>query len=154
MMRCGVRTTVKVRIKAEVLTTRKRTRLEQITGRDTRIIKHYLRVIYHNEEQLVIQKKKVNKSKLDQLTLTTNIRSKRPKRLTVRHDLKKIFPRCSQNEFQECREKAVAIYHSQQSKNSAPAKESAAKKSLALNYYIGKDLSLLVLHPIPLPDGG
>jgi IS605 OrfB family transposase len=128
MTRSGVRTTVKVRIKAEILTTRKRTRLEQITGRDTRIIKHYLKVIYHNKEQLVAKKKKVNNSKLDQLTLTTSKKTKQPTRPIVRHDFKKNFPRCSQNELQECRENAVAIYHSQQAKNTAPARNSTTKK--------------------------
>ncbi len=131
MTRSGVRTTVKVRIKAEVITTRKRKRLEQITGRDTRIIKQYLRVIYHNEEQLVNKKKgkkKVSKAKLDHHTLTTYKKNKLHNRLTVRHDLKKSFPRCSQNELQECRENAVAIYHSQQANNSAPAKNPPLKK--------------------------
>ncbi len=87
-----MRTTVKVRIKAEVITTRKRRRLEQITGRDKRIIKQYLKVIYHNEEQLVTKnkgKKKVSKAKLDHLTLTTYKKSKLPKRPIVRHDLKR-----------------------------------------------------------------
>jgi transposase len=131
MTRRGVRTTVKVRVKAEVLTTRKRRRLEQITGRDTRIIKQYLKVIYHNEEQIVNKNKgknKVGEAKLDHLTLTTNKKSKLPKRSTVRHDLKKSFHRCSQNELQECRENAVAIYHSQQANNSAPAKNPTLKK--------------------------
>ncbi len=127
MTRSGVRTTVKVRIKAEVITTRKRRRLEQITGRDTRIIKQYLKVIYHNEERL-LTKKKVNKAKLDHLTLTKYKKNKLHNRPTVRHDLKKNFPRCSQNELQECRENAVAIYHSQQANNSAPAKNPPLKK--------------------------
>ncbi len=131
MTRSGVRTTVKVRIKAEVITTRKRRRLEQITGRDTRIIKQYLKVTYHNEEQIVTKKKgkkKVSKAKLDHLTLITYKKSKLPKRPTVRHDLKKSFPRCSQNELQECRDNAVAIYHSQQANNSAPVKDPPLKK--------------------------
>ena len=130
-MRSGVRTTVKVRVKAEVITTRKRRRLEQITGRDTRVIKKYLKVIYHNEEKLATTKKgkkKVNKAKLDHLTLTTYKKNKLPNRPTVRHDLKKNFPRCSQNKLQECRENAVAIYHSQQANNSAPAKDPQLKK--------------------------
>ena len=130
-MRSKVRTTVKVRVKAEVITTRKRRRLEQITGRDTRIITKYLKLIYHNEEQLATTKKgkkKVSKAKLDHLTLTTYKKNKLPNRHEVRHDLKKTFPRCSQNELQECRENAVAVYHSQQAKNSAPAKNLTLKK--------------------------
>ncbi len=131
MTRSGVRTTVKVRVKTDVITTRKRKRLEQITGRDSRIIKQYLKAIYHNEEQLATTKKgkkKVNKAKLDHLTLTTYKKNKLPNRHTARHDLKKNFPRCSQNELQECRDNAVAIYHSQQAKNSAPAKDPQLKK--------------------------
>jgi hypothetical protein len=129
-MTSGVKTTVRVKIKAEGLTTRKRTRLKQITGRDTRIIKQYLKVIYHNEEKLVNKKreKKINKLKLNHLTLTTSKKNKQFNRLSVRHDLKKNFLRCSQNELQECRENAVAIYHSQRVKNTLPAKETHAKK--------------------------
>ncbi len=131
MTRSEVRTTVRVRVKAEVITTRKRRRLEQITGRDKRIIKQYLKVIYHNEEQIVTKKKgkkKVSKAKLDHLTLTTYKKNKRPRRLKVRHDFKKSFSRCSQNELQECRENAVTIYHSQQANDSAPAKDPVSRK--------------------------
>ncbi|MCE7742287.1 MAG: transposase [Candidatus Heimdallarchaeota archaeon] len=111
-----VRTTVKVKIKSVVITSRKRRRLQQITGRDTRIINHYVKTIYHNKDKLGSKhgKKKVNKAKLDHLTLTTSKKTLTPPRPTVRHDLKKRFPRCSQNELQECRENAVAIHHSQQ----------------------------------------
>ncbi len=128
MTRSGVRTTVRVKIKTKVITMRKRKKLEQITGRDTRIIKQFIKVIYHNEDHIV-SNKKVNKAKLDHLTLTTSKKNKQPKRLSVRHDLKKNFPRCSQNELQECRENAVAIYHSQQVKNTLPSKEAPTKKA-------------------------
>jgi len=131
MTRSGVRTTVKVRIKTEVITTRKQRRLEQITGRDTRTIHHFLKVIYHNENHLISVrngKKKVNKTKLDQLTLTTKKNTKHAPRTKVRHDLKKRFPHSSHDELQECRDNATAIYHSQQALNSFPAKKTSPKK--------------------------
>ena len=53
-----VRTTVKVWIKTEVLTSRKAQRLTQITGRDTRIIKEYLKILYHNEDIITASNKK------------------------------------------------------------------------------------------------
>ena len=126
-----MRTTVRVRIKTEVLTKRKKKRLEQIAGRDTRTIKQFLRVIYHNEAQLTYARKgktKVSKTSLDQLTLTTTKATKHPPRSNVRHDLKKRFPRSSHDELQECRDNAVAIYHSQQALNSRPNSDTLPKK--------------------------
>jgi len=131
MTRNGSRTTVKVRIKKEVLTARKQRRLEQITGRDTRTIHHFLKVIYHNEDHLTSGKhgkKKVNKVKLDQLTLTTTKNTAHTSRPKVRHDLKKRFPRSSHDELQECRDNATNIYHSQQALNSSPVKDALQKK--------------------------
>ncbi len=131
MTRSRVRTTVKARIKTEVLTARKQRRLEQITGRDTRTIHHFLKVIYHNEDHLISGKsgkKKVNKVKLDQLTLTTTKNTTHASRPKVRHDLKRRFPRSSHDELQECRDNATAIYHSQQALNSSPTKKTLPKK--------------------------
>ncbi len=130
MTRSEVRTTVRIRMKTEVLTAQKLKKLQQITGRDSRSIHHYLKVIYHNEEHLVRRKgdKKVNKAKLDQLTLTTTKKSAHPTRFKVRHDLKKQFPRSSHDELQECRDKAVAIYHNQQALNTSPASNVLSKK--------------------------
>jgi transposase len=126
-----VRTTVKIRIKTEVLTARKQRKLDQITGRDTRTIKYLLKVIYHNEELLTVERKgknRVNKSTLDQLTLTTSKNTSSPPRLSVRHDVKAKFPRSSHDELQECRDNAVATYHSQQAVGTAPTNYPSLKK--------------------------
>ncbi len=113
---------VPLRIKTELMSVRECERLRRITERDTRIIRDYLRIIYHNEEKQVLidgqlQKliKKdltVNKSVLDKLTLTTVRKGKNKLRTSVPHDLKKRFPRSSVNEFQECRDKAIWAYES------------------------------------------
>ena len=74
---------IKVRIKTEKLTKRKKQRLEQITGRDTRIIKEYLKILKKYEKQLTVKrgkKRTVNKSKLDQWTLTTTKNTRAGKR--------------------------------------------------------------------------
>ncbi|MHA1115487.1 MAG: zinc ribbon domain-containing protein [Candidatus Heimdallarchaeaceae archaeon] len=106
--------TLKVRIKNEVLTTRKKERLRRITGRDTRIIEKYVRIIHQNRKKICIRTKKgkirVHRGKLDELTLTTSRVKEEERRKTVPHDLKKMFPYCSHNEFQECRDIAVQLY--------------------------------------------
>jgi len=106
--------TLKVRVKNEVLTTRKKERLRRITGRDTRIIEKYVRIIHHNRKKICIITKKgkvrVHKGKLDELTLTTSRLKEEDKRTTVPHDMKKMFPYCSHDEFQECRDIAVQLY--------------------------------------------
>jgi len=50
--------TLKVRVKNKVLTTRKKERLRRITGRDTRIIEKYVRIIHHNRRKICIKTKK------------------------------------------------------------------------------------------------
>ncbi|MBA7579101.1 hypothetical protein ES708_20968 [subsurface metagenome] len=111
-------------MKREVLTKRKKRRIEQITGRDTRTIKHYLKVIKHNRDNIVTKTRngetRVNKSKLDKLTLTTT--KGKDRRTTVTHDMKKKFSRSSHDELQECRDKAVAIFNSQNQVNSRQGK--------------------------------
>ncbi|UJG43575.1 MAG: transposase [Candidatus Heimdallarchaeum endolithica] len=106
--------TLKMRIKNEVLTTRKKERLRRITGRDTKIIEKYVRIIHHNRRKICRRTKKgkirVHRGKLDKLTLTTSKVKEEEKRTTVPHDLKKMFPYCSHNEFQECRDIAVQLY--------------------------------------------
>jgi len=106
--------TLKVRIKNEVLTTRKKKRLRRIAGRDTRIIEKYVRIIHHNRRKICIKTKKgkirVHRGKLDELTLTTSKVKEEERREAVPHDLKKMFPYCSHNEFQECRDIAVQLY--------------------------------------------
>ncbi|MHA1400416.1 MAG: hypothetical protein ACTSQE_08710, partial [Candidatus Heimdallarchaeaceae archaeon] len=107
--------TLKVRVKTEVLTTRKKERLRRITGRDTRIIEKYVRIIHHNRKELCLYSKKgkirVHRGKLDELTLTTSrLKDPKKRRLSVPHDLKKKFPYCSHDELQECRDIAVQLY--------------------------------------------
>ncbi|MHA1205269.1 MAG: hypothetical protein ACTSSL_10085, partial [Candidatus Heimdallarchaeaceae archaeon] len=109
--------TLKVKIKNEVLTTRKKERLRRITGRDTRIIEKYVRIIHHNRRKICRRTKKgkgeirVHKGKLDELTLTTSrLKKVEERRETVPHDFKKMFPYCSHDEFQECRDIAVQLY--------------------------------------------
>ena len=104
--------TIKVRIKKEQMTARKCDRLRLITNRDTRISNHYLRIIKHNEEKLFLNKGTVNKTMLDKLTLTTSTKTDNKLRTSVPHDLKKRYPRCSHDEFQECSEKAIQAYNS------------------------------------------
>ena len=43
---------IPLRINTELMTAKKCDRLRLITGRDNRIIKDYLRIIYHNEDRL------------------------------------------------------------------------------------------------------
>ena len=105
-----VKSTVRLRIKTENLTSFKKQRLKQITGRDTRTIKKLIRIIYHNEERITSLTGKVNKKELDKLTLTTS-KGQAP-RTKVRHDLKTKFPRSSHDELQECRDTAVTMFHS------------------------------------------
>ncbi|UJG39849.1 MAG: transposase [Candidatus Heimdallarchaeum aukensis] len=106
--------TLKVRVKNKVLTTRKKERLRRITGRDTRIIEKYVRIIHHNRRKVCRRTKKgeirVHKGKLDELTLTTSKVKEEERRETVPHDFKKMFPYCSHDEFQECRDIAVQLY--------------------------------------------
>lgn len=116
----GVHKTIKIRIRTEVLTKKKKKRLKQITARDTRIIKEYLRIIKHRQDTLLIQRKgtwKVKKGDLDLVTLTTKKRKKVP------HDFKKRFTRCSQNEFQECRDTACWIIESWKALEETEGKE-------------------------------
>ena len=97
---------VKVPILWESMSDRDRTRLNRITGRDTRVIRAFLGVIARHEKELLVgkRKKKINGGKLEKLTLTAE-RSKdiSKNRLSVPHDFKKRFPNISLNELQECR---------------------------------------------------
>ncbi|MHA1220055.1 MAG: zinc ribbon domain-containing protein [Candidatus Heimdallarchaeaceae archaeon] len=102
--------TVRLRIKTEMLTAQKLDRLRLITERDTRICNDYLRIIKHNEEELLQDNGKINKKLLDELTLTTSRRRNGKIRSEVPHDLKKRYPRCSHDEFQECSLTAIWTY--------------------------------------------
>ncbi len=108
----GLIVSVKIPIRWGMMTKRQRTRLNQITGRDSRIIKAYLGVIERNETDLLTSGKlnRVNVSKLDKLTLTASRGV--AERHYVLHDFKKRFTNISVNEFQECRDTAVAMWQS------------------------------------------
>ncbi|MHA2021099.1 MAG: RNA-guided endonuclease InsQ/TnpB family protein [Candidatus Thorarchaeota archaeon] len=108
----GTIISVKVPIRWGVMTDRQRTRLNRITGRDTRVIKAYLGVIERHENELLTGRKRtrINASLLDELTLTAS-RGK-AHRSYVPHDFKLRFPNISVNEFQECRDTATAMWQS------------------------------------------
>jgi len=115
--------TVSLRIKTELMSVRECERLKRITARDTRIIRDYLRIINHNEEKILKKDGKVNISLLDKLTLTTSKKNENEIRSSVPHDLKKRYPRCSHDEFQECSSKAISTYESWKAKQDVSKKE-------------------------------
>ena len=108
----GTIISVKVPIKWNSMTDRQKTRLNRITGRDSRVIKGYLGVIERHENELLTGSKqtRIDASKLDELTLTAS-RGK-SNRSQVPHDFKIRFPNISVNEFQECRDTAIAMWQS------------------------------------------
>jgi IS605 OrfB family transposase len=111
----GTIISVKVPIKWDSMTDRQKTRLNRITGRDTRVIKAYLGVIEQHENELLVGKKRtrINASKLDELTLTAiKNKSGTSQRTSVTHDFKIKFSKISVNEFQECRDTAIAMWQS------------------------------------------
>ncbi len=119
---------VPLRIKTELMSVRECERLRRITERDTRIIRDYLRIIKHNEENILQKNGKVNTSLLDKLTLTTSKNTKNKLRTSVPHDLKKRYPRCSFDEFQECRDKAIWTYESWKAQQDVSKKELSRPK--------------------------
>lgn len=108
----GTIISVKVPIRWNHMTESKKIRISRITGRDTRIIKAYLGVIERHEKVLLVGKrqKRIHSGKLDELTLTAT-RGKSD-RTEVLHDFKTRFPNISVNEFQECRDTAIAMWQS------------------------------------------
>ncbi len=108
----GTIISVKVPIRWDSMTDKQKTRLNRITGRDTRVIRAYLGVIECHEDELLIgrRRSKLDANKLDELTLTAS-RGK-ANRSSVPHDFKVRFPNISVNEFQECRGTAVAMWQS------------------------------------------
>ena len=108
----GTIISVKVPIRWRVMTDRQKTRLNRITGRDTRVTKAYLGVIERHENELLSGRKRtrINASLLDELTLTAS-RGKAD-RSHVPHDFKSRFRNISVNEFQECRDTAIAMWQS------------------------------------------
>jgi len=145
--------TLKVRIKNKVLTTRKKERLRRITGRDTRIIEKYVRIIHHNRRKICIRTKngklRVHRGKLDELTLTTSKVKEEERRKTVPHDFKKMFPYCSHDEFQECRDIAVQLYEQEYRPSSKHPprkrvrKQLINKKRFILVHLVGRDKRLV-----------
>ncbi len=108
----GTIISVKVPIRWTVMTDRQKTRLNRITGRDSRVIKGYLGVIEHHEDELLTGRKRtrLDASKLNELTLTAS--KGKASRIVVSHDFKDRFPNISVNEFQECRDTAIAMWQS------------------------------------------
>ena len=108
----GIIVSVKVPIAYNKLTKKQKTRISKITGRDTRVITAYLGVIERHEKELLVGKmmKLIGAGTLDKMTLTA-IRGK-SSRNSVPHDFKQRFPNISVNEFQECRDTAIAMWQS------------------------------------------
>jgi len=111
----GVTISVKVPIKWDVMTKRLKQRLRQIVGRDTRAIHAFLGIIEQHESKLLTGRNndRIHDGALDKLTMTAiKVESGCNQRLAVPHDLKDRFPRMSQNELQESRQTAIALYES------------------------------------------
>ena len=121
--------TVKIPIMTDYLTDKKLRQLEIITRRDTSVIIRYLDIIHDQQNQLwkidtegnTIQK--IDPVKLDHLTLTSNglkrrnkktgVMVKSPARKKVQFNLKHEFGfRITVRELKECRDTAIAMYHS------------------------------------------
>lgn len=109
----GTTISVRIPINWNNMTPRKKQRLRQIVGRDTRVICAYLGIIEQHESELLVgrNKDRIDESKLDRLTLTAHQvnRGKEP-RTSVPHDFKEKFQRVSPTEFTECRQTATSSY--------------------------------------------
>jgi transposase len=94
------------------MTDRQKTRLNRITGRDSRVVKAFLGVIERYERDLLTGRKKtkIDASQLEKLTVTATRGG--ANRVQVPHDFKKRFPNISANELQECRDTAIAMWQS------------------------------------------
>ncbi len=106
---------VKIPVNWEALTSRGKRRLQQIVGRDSRVIRAYVGVIEEHEDELLRGKKRVriDEGKLNELTLTAlKVAEGAEKRESVPHDFKERFSRISTTEMVECRQTAVANYES------------------------------------------
>ncbi len=154
---------VPLRIKTELMTAEKCDRLRRITERDTRIIRDYLRIIKHNEEnqfqedgeikKLIQKDGKISKSLLFKLTLTTSRKTKNKARTSVPHDLKKRYPRCSHGEFTECANRAIWTYEIWKAQQDLSKKELSRpefKKKTPRTLFIGaKYMNTFQVHPEP-----
>jgi len=79
------------------------------------VIRAFLGIIEQYESDLLTgqNKNKILDGELEKLTLTAiKVKSGSSQRMNVPHDFKTQFPRLSQNELQECRQTAVALYES------------------------------------------
>ncbi len=111
----GVIISVKIPVNWDVMTKRTQQRLRQIVGRDTRTVRAFLGIIEQHEDKLLTGRNndRIRDGELDKLTMTAiKVKAGFCQRLAVPHDLKDRFPRMSQNERQECRQTAVALYES------------------------------------------
>ncbi len=108
----GTIISVKVPIKWDGMTDRQKTRLNRITGRDTRVIKAYLGIIERHEKELLTgcKKTRIDNTRLAELTLTAT--KGKASRNYVPYDFKKRFLNISVNELQECRDTAIAMWQS------------------------------------------
>lgn len=108
----GTIISVKVPIQWDSMTDRQKTRLNRITGRDSRVIKAFLGVIERHENSLLTGRKqtKIDASLLEKLTITATRGG--ASRVHVSHDFKSRFPNISANELQECRDTAIAMWQS------------------------------------------
>ncbi len=111
----GVTISVKVPINWDAMSQCGKQRLRQISGRDTRVIRAFIGIIEHHEDELLKgrDKKRIDDGKVDQLTITAiKVASKYPQRLVVPHDFKARFPRMASSELIECRKTAISLYES------------------------------------------
>jgi IS605 OrfB family transposase len=106
------------------LSPKKVQQLDRLTARDTTVIQRYLAIIAPEEEHLWRagwEGKRLDKSKLDALTLTSESQRRTQKdgtvrytqsRPTVKYDLKTQFgKRITVRELKECRDTAVEMWH-------------------------------------------
>jgi putative transposase len=107
------------------LTPKKRKQLEKLTGRDSTLIKQYLRIIDQEKEKLWQdgkEGKRISKTRLDNLTLTSKPLKRKKKdrslkitegRRQVKYDLKHQYQdQVTVRELKECRDTAIAMWHS------------------------------------------
>lgn len=121
--------TVQIPVMDDKLSPKKRQQLERLTGRDRTVIQRYLDIIEQEEEALWRKKwegKRLDKTKLDALTLTSKSLTRKKKdgtinhtvgRPSVKYDLKLEFKgRITVRELKECRDTAVEMWHSYREK--------------------------------------
>jgi IS605 OrfB family transposase len=117
-------TTVQIPVMDDHLSSKKSQQLDRLTARDTTIIQRYLAIIAQEEEHLWRtggEGKRLDKAKLDALTLTSDSQRRTQKdgtvcytqsRPIVKYDLKAQFSqRITVRELKECRDTAVEMWH-------------------------------------------